>query len=69
MTQEEIKLVASCTQMLTEVVNELQEVRYTCENPQRIGAIRELTRDIRGMLGTLKTTEHRNVIKSIRKIS
>jgi hypothetical protein len=69
MTQEEIKLVASCTQMLTEVVNELQEVRYTCENPQRIGAIREMTRDIRGMLSTLQMPKHRSVIKSIRKIS
>jgi hypothetical protein len=69
MTHEETMKVASCIRLLTQVINELQEARYTCEDPQRIGAIRELTRDIRGMLGTLRTTEHRNVIKSIRKIS
>ena len=68
MTHEENMKVAACIRLLTQAINELQEVRYTCEDPQRIGAIRELTRDIRGMLGTLRRTPETNVIRSIRKL-
>lgn len=68
MSHEETMIVASCIRLLTQAINELQEVRYTCENPQRIGAIRELNRDIRGMLGTLRRTPETSVIRSIRKL-
>lgn len=72
MTVEETKLVCQAVRMLTQVIDELQWSAARIPDSDlslKIRSTRELGRDVRGMLGSLRCTEHRNVIKSIRKIS
>ena len=72
MTVEETKLISESIKMLTQMVDALQvsAAQVTdLELSYKIRGIRELGRDVRGMLSTLECTEKRNVIKSIRKIS
>jgi hypothetical protein len=71
MSHEETMKVASSLRLLTQLINELQETAAQIPDgklSREIRGSRELARDIRGMLGTLRRTPETSVIRSIQKL-